>query len=198
VIVDGLECLFWHRVDDAVDGEVDDVERVGQGGVFDSGRRPERPLPVSACGEKGPRTVARELLLEETVGQSRIRDSSGAPKHSRFRCPDQVKSPVHLRVDARNEEGRNRLDGGQVVPIQPGTLEAGEIRVDHGVVALEAENEGHVDADTRRDGLRDGGEALDGGRDLDHRVRAVDGRPEPFSLRDRASGVAGEIWCDLD
>ncbi len=53
-------------------------------------------------------------------------------------------------------------------------FEAGLVCLDDRSVALDAEDEGHVDAATLTDHLFDGRDALGGGRDLDQQVRPVD------------------------
>ena len=65
-------------------------------------------------------------------------------------------------------------------------------------MALEAEDQGHVDADTSTDSRGDRLETLDGRGDLDERVLAVDLLPELLSLSDRARSVVSKSRLDLD
>ena len=58
-VVEGrLEGLLRHRVDDAGDGELGDVERVGEARVLDAGRGPERTLPLAPAAS---RALARSV-----------------------------------------------------------------------------------------------------------------------------------------
>ena len=70
-----LERLLGHRVDGAGGDELGDVERVGERGVLDAGRRPQRPLHVGAGIRQRLRAVGGELLLEQLVGEARVRDA---------------------------------------------------------------------------------------------------------------------------
>ena len=79
-----------------------------------------------------------------------------------------------------------------------GTLETRHPRVDHLGVALDAEDEGDVDADPGGQGLRDRGEALGCRGNLDEDVVAIDHPVEEAGLEDGGVGVARQAGIDLD
>jgi len=111
---------------------------------------------------------------------------------------DGLQPLVDLGVDPRHEERRHRTDSRQVDAGRLRLLETVEVSVDDLAVTLEAEDQGHVDADALGGRRRDGAQALEGRGDLDHDVLAVDSRPELFGLGGCARGVVGESGLDLD
>ena len=70
-----LERLLGHRVHGAGGDELGDVQGVGQRRVLDAGRRPERPLHVGSGIRQRLGAVGGELLLEQLVGEARVRDA---------------------------------------------------------------------------------------------------------------------------
>ncbi len=84
------------------------------------------------------------------------------------------------------------------MPVGPGALEAGEERVHHGLVPLEGEDEGDVDADARGEGLGDGRQPLAAGGDLDEEVGAVHEPPQRLGLGDGEGAVGAQARVDLD
>src|SRR4051794_31672268 len=80
----------------------------------------------------------------------------------------------------------------------PGALEAVEERIDDLAVALQREDECHVDADAFGQALADRGEAPLGRGDLDEEVRPVHEPPERARLGDGPLGIPGDSWVDLD
>ena len=75
-VVEGrLERLLGHRVHGAGCDELGDVERVGQRRVLDAGRGPQRTLHVGAGIRQRLRALGGELLLEQLVGEARVRDA---------------------------------------------------------------------------------------------------------------------------
>ena len=100
---------------------------------------------------------------------------------------------VHLGVDPADEERGHAGHVGEVVRPRGGQrLEAGEVGLDDLVVAVDAEDERHVDAAALADHLPDGGDALRGGRDLDQHVGLVDALVEAAGGGDGALGVVGQ------
>ena len=105
---------------------------------------------------------------------------------------------VDLGVDPGDEERRDRRDRGDVVPVGRRLLEPGHVRVDDLAVALEREDQRHVDRDPLGQRRGDGGDALGRGRDLDVHVRPVDQPPQLLGLGDRRLGLAREPRVDLE
>ena len=112
--------------------------------------------------------------------------------------PIVVETRVDLGVHAGDEEGRDRLDAGEVEPGVAGSLEAGQVGVHDLLVADLAEDQGDVDADALGDGVGDRRQTLLGGGDLDQDVGAVDRAPEGAGRGDGALGVVGQGRLDLD
>lgn len=90
------------------------------------------------------------------------------------------------------------MDPGQVVARLLGFLQAGEVGVHHRPVALDGEDQGHVDRDALGEHRGDRRQACFGRRDLDQQVRAVDDLPQLDGLQDRLVGVVGQPRIDLD
>ena len=76
--------------------------------------------------------VGGELLLEDLVGQLGVGDAGLALQRDRLVGADGVEALVDLGVDARHEEGGDRVDGREVDARGLGLLEAGEVGVDDG------------------------------------------------------------------
>ena len=70
--------------------------------------------------------------------------------------------------------------------------------VDDLLVALQGEDQGHVDRDALGQGGGDGRQALQGGGDLDHGVGTIDLVPKLFGLLLGLFGVVGQTRIDLD
>ena len=70
-----LERLLGHRVHGAGGDELGDVQGVGQRRVLDAGRGPQRTLHVGAGIRQRLRPVGGELLLEQLVRETRVRDA---------------------------------------------------------------------------------------------------------------------------
>lgn len=83
-----------------------------------------------------------------------------ARERQRLRRADRVETSIDRAVHAADEERRHRLDARQVVPVRRGALQPGHPGVENLGVALDAEDEGDVDADAGPEDLGDGGEAL--------------------------------------
>src|SRR5207248_10482966 len=77
-------------------------------------------------------------------------------------------------------------------------LETADVGLGDLPVALEREDQSHVDVLAARDHLFDGGQALSGGRNLHVQVRPIDLRVQPPRLGDRRLRIAGEVRVDLD
>ena len=200
VVGHGVQGLLRHRVHGVLDDQVDDVHGVVVVGVLDAGRGPQRPLLAGARSlERGPAVAAVELL-ERLERQPGVGDAGLALQGRVGAGPGGggVEALVDLGVDAGDEERRDRVDGGQVVAVLAGLLEAGDVGLHDVVVLVEPEDQGHVDADAGGQGLGDRRAALLGAGDLDEQVGLADGLPEVGRLGDRAVGVVGETGGDLD
>jgi hypothetical protein len=90
------------------------------------------------------------------------------------------------------------VDLGQVVAVFLGLLQAGLEGVDDGPVALQGEDQGHVDADALGQGCGDRFEALERGRDLDVDVVLVDLLVQVLGFGDGAGGVPGQARVNFD
>jgi hypothetical protein len=97
--------------------------------------------------------------------------------------------PEHLvgpGVDARDEERRDRGDGVDGLPAPRASLEAGDVRVDHLLVARDGEQQRDVDVHAARGELLDRGDPGLGRGDLDHHIGPCEPAPEVDRLLDRA------------
>ena len=83
-------------------------------------------------------------------------------------------------------------------PAASGLLEPVEVGLHHRVVAVEGEDQCHVDADALGEAPGDRGQSLAGGGDLDEQVGPVDHPPQQPGLGDGAVGVVGQVRVDLD
>ncbi len=196
VVLNRLDRLARHRVDRVGPGELLDVEDVAVVGVLGRGRRPQAALRARALRRQRLPVGAREDVLVGLVGQLRVGDRQLALEL--VVTADVVEALVDLGVDARHEEGGDRGDLGQVAAALGETLEAADVRLGDLAVALEREDQRHVDGDAGGDRLLDRGQALLRGRDLHEQVRAVDVLRQPLRLVGRALGVVGEVRVDLE
>ena len=98
----------------------------------------------------------------------------------------------------RDEEGGDGVDARQVDARGLRLLQAREVGVHDGAVAVEGEDQRDVDADAEADDLGDGREARLRRRDLDHDVRAVDQPGQLLGLGDGGRRVVGQARVDLD
>ena len=90
------------------------------------------------------------------------------------------------------------MQGGNVDSGALRLLQPGEVGVDHLPIAIEAEDQRHVDADPGADRLGDRLKAGDGRRDLDQGVRSIHRRPELSRLRDGGRGIVRQTGLHLD
>jgi hypothetical protein len=141
---------------------------------------------------------AAEHLLVRLEGQPRVRDRRLAPHRLGLRRADLLQALVDLGVHARDEERGDGADARQVDARTAGPLHAVEEGVHDLAVAVEGEDERHVDADALGQALADRRKARLGGGDLDEQVRPVDQPPQAAGLRDRPLGLVREPGIDLD
>src|SRR5699024_5025742 len=92
---------------------------------------------------------------------------------------------VDLRVDARDEDGGDRVDGAEVDAGLSGLLKSIDVGLGDRTVAIEREDERDVDGDAGGDRLGDRRQALRRRRDLDEGVRTIDDLPQVLRLFDR-------------
>ena len=111
---------------------------------------------------------------------------------------DLVEPAVGLGVDAADEEGRDRGDPRRVAAALDEALQAADVRLGDLPMALEREDQRHVDGDAGGDRLLDRGQALRRRGDLDQQVGLLDQRVQALGLGDRALGVVGEVRVDLE
>src|SRR5690606_27013602 len=101
---------------------------------------------------------------------------------------------VDLGVDPADEERGDAADGRQVAVVG---LEPSDVGLHDLGVAVEADDEGDVDAPALGDQGTDGLDALGGGRHLDEQVGLADLVVEPAGGGDRAVEVVGQVGGDL-
>src|SRR5690606_1531772 len=111
---------------------------------------------------------------------------------------DGVEERVDHHVEAAEEEARDRVHAAYALATPQPVLEAAQVRVDHALVALEAEEEGHVHVHAVGDQAPDRAEAGDGGGDLDEDVGPAQAPPEVAALAVRGLLVVGHLGRDLE
>ena len=108
------------------------------------------------------------------------------------------KQRVGLGVDARDEERGHRGDRVDGLAGGRAPLEAGEVGVDHLLVARDGEQQRDVDVDAAGGELLDRGDPGLGGGHLDHHVGPGEPAPQLERLLDRGLGVVGEVGRALE
>ncbi len=129
------------------------------------------------------------------VGELRVRDGE---LPLQIAAADRLETLVRLRVDAGDEEARDREHRAGVAARRDEALEPAQVRLGDGRVALEREDQGDVDRDALGDAVLDRTEARLGGRDLDVEVRAIDLLVEAKRLLEGALALVGERRVDLE
>ena len=165
-----LDGLARHRVDGVGADQLLDVEHVAVVGVLGRRRRPQAALRRRALGPQRLPRVAGEDLLVGLVGELGVGDRERALEL--VVAADVVEPLVGLGVDARDEERRDRRHRGQVAARVGVALHAADVGLGDLAVAVEREDQRHVDGDAGRDRLLDRRQARLRGRDLDEQVRA--------------------------
>ena len=198
VVGERVHGLLRHRVDGVGHHELGDVEGVGVVGVLHPGRRPQRPLRVGARGRELLQRSLGDHLLVRRVGQPGVGDRGLAAQGQRLVGADRLEPLVDLGVDPGDEERRHGEDPAEVEAGVAGLLEPAQVGVHDLAVALDAEDQRHVDADALGDRGRDRRQPLLGGRDLDVDVRPVHGLPQRLGRGDGGLGVVGQVGLDLD
>ena len=107
-------------------------------------------------------------------------------------------STVDLCVEARDEHGGHRVDRRDVVAVRVRGGETGDVGLRDLAVAVGGEDERDVDVDAFCKHPADRRKALEGRRDLDHHVRAVDRGCQFECLGDGGLGVVREPRIDLE
>jgi hypothetical protein len=110
---------------------------------------------------------------------------------------DLLQPPVRLRVDARDEEARDRGHRRGIAARLHEPLQPADVRLCDLAVPPEREDQRHVDRAAARDALLDRAEPLLRRGDLDEEVRPVDPVVEAERLLDRRLLVEGEVRVDL-
>ncbi len=108
------------------------------------------------------------------------------------RC-HRVELGVDQRVDAAQEEARDRRDLIDGLARLHSLFETGQIRIDDVPVAIDAEQQRDIDVDSGRDQLGDRRQARLGARHLDHGVGTIERLPQPQTFLDGALGVVGQV-----
>src|SRR5439155_16279607 len=106
---------------------------------------------------------AAERLLPVRVRELGVRDRELALE---LLVADGLQALVRLGVDARDEERRDRRDLRRVAAARDEPLEAAQVSLDDGLVALEREDQRDVDRLALGDRVLDRGQPGRGRRDL--------------------------------
>jgi len=93
--------------------------------------------------------------LEQAVGRARVGDRDLSAEAGRVADP--VEQRVDLAIHPAHEEARHRRDRPERLAGREPALEPVEQRLDHLAVALDREQQRHVDADAGRDAAGDRG-----------------------------------------
>ena len=197
VVLVGVDGLERHGVDGARRHQFLHVEQVVVGGVLGRGRCPQRLLPAGALGSQGLESPVAETLQIEPVGGSCIGDGGLAEERTGLFRVDGLQPLVDLGVEPGDEERGHREHPTGVAVVCDVILETAQVGVDHLVVSLQREDQGHVDRDALGREGPDGGHALRSGGHLDQEIGAIDrGDPVP-GLFDGGIGVSCEYGRDL-
>ena len=111
--------------------------------------------------------------------------------------PGLVEPAVGLGVHARDEVAGHGADGRRIAARLDQPLETANVGVGDLHVAVEREDQRHVDVPAARDHLLDRGQPRLGGGNLHVEVRPLDPVVEARRLLDRGGGVVGEVRIDL-
>ena len=148
------------------------------------------------CLQASP-ALGGEHFLEDLVGEACV-GQTGLALELKGVAADSLQAAVNLGVHAGDEEGRDRVDGGQVLAVLQRLLQAEHVGVDDLAVAGQGENQGHVHADACSQGLSDGAQTFLGCGDLDHDVFAAHALVELTRHLCGALGVACQAGVNLD
>ncbi len=193
MVAEGVQRGGRHSVDRIGADQVIDVDRIGVSGILGAGRRPQRTLHARAVtGFERRETRRGKGLFEGLVGQLGIGDGRQA---AQWRILGQAR--IDLAIDARDEERGHRGDLVDGLPCRHAVFEAAQVSLHHFGVALQREDQSHVDIDARGNGLTDGGDAFLRGGDFDHQVWAGDTVPKLLCLLVGAFRIAREERADF-
>ncbi len=132
------------------------------------------------------------------VGEACVGDRSPPAQVQRLRRADLVQPPVDLGVHPADEEGGHRRDGREVTPRRMGLAHAVQEGAEHLVVAVEGEDQRHVDADAFGKRGADRLQAGLGGGDLHEHVPPVHQPPQGPCLGDRCRRVVSDARVHLE
>ena len=194
VVLDRLQRRLGHGVDGLGPDQVVDVERVRVGRVLRRGRRPQGALDPCAPGGQGLPPGAAEPVEELPVGELRLGDRRPSPQRQGLGRADRLQPPVDLGVDPADEEAGHAGHRGQVAVVR---LEAGQVGLHHVVVAVEPEDQRHVDAAALADERADRLHALGRRRHLHEQVRLGDAVVQLAGRGDGAVAVVRQIGRHL-
>ena len=180
-----------------------DVEHVAVGLVLHAGAGPEQPLRVGACGFQRFPALGLDQVLVGDVGHLRVRDRHlaadgtervGLLVAGRHALVDRL---VDLRVDAADEEAGDAGDAADVLAARVPVLEPGNVRLGHRPVAVEREQQRHVDVDAFADQRAYGGHAFGRAWNLHHQVRTIDPFVQTPCFGDGVLLAQGKIGRDF-
>ena len=206
VLAERGQRLWRNRVDCVRADELFHVVRVGIARVLGRGARPQRALRASPGLLQSIPARPAEEVSETLIRHLRVGDRGLAVEALErllfFRIGGGVdllgQGLVDLRVHAADEKARHAGDLRQVSPLAVQRLEAGQVRVDHLGVAVDREDQRHVDVVALRDLVPDRGHAFLRGGDLDHHIRPAAPLAQVLCPLDGLARVVGDRRRDLD
>jgi hypothetical protein len=196
VVHERLDRLARHRVDGLGPDQRLDVQEVGVVGVLRGGGGPQAALRRRALALQLLPLAAGEDLLVGLVGELGVGDRELALEL--LRAAGLLEALVGLGVHAGDEERRDRRDAARVAAAVDEPAQAAQVGLGDLAVALEREDQRHVDRDAGRDRLLDRRQALGRGGDLDEEVGPVDQPVQAPGLLDRGLGLVREVRVDLE
>ena len=194
VILKRLDRLLRHRVHRQRPDQLLDVHHVAVRRVLRRRGRPEAALRVRTRACEAVPAVTREHALVVLVRELRVGDRELSREIS---SPDLFEPLVGLRVDAGDEERRDRAHGREIAAVRRETLQPLDVRLHDLLVPLQREDQRYVDVATGRDRVLDRADACRGRGDLHIQVRLVDPLVQPLGLVVGALAVVRDLGIDL-
>ena len=155
-----------------------DVQGVGVRRILRARGRPERTLYRGAGVLQRVPARAAEGATERVVRQPSLCHRSPTSQCQRFGGTALVEAAIDLGIDTTDEERSHTRDTRRRPTGSNAIVETVDVRLHHLLIAIEPEDESHVDVASLGDHRADGWKTLFGGRNLDHEVGSVDSLPQ--------------------